>query len=156
MTACRASWHRTTASSAGRSWRADRRWKGFGRAEWARYAEQGWLGVALPESAGGAGGGATELGIVMAGAGRHIVLEPLLGTIVLGAGAIELAGTAAQRETLLPQIAAGKLADGVLSRGTRRRLRPRLRARGRKARTAAASSSTARRLSRSARTQPTP
>ena len=83
--------------------------EGFGRAEWARYAEQGWLGVALPESAGGAGGGATELGIVMAAAGRHIVLEPLLGTIVLGAGAIELAGTPAQRETLLPQIAAGKL-----------------------------------------------
>jgi alkylation response protein AidB-like acyl-CoA dehydrogenase len=50
----------------------------------------------------------TELGIVMAGAGRHIVLEPLLGTIVLGAGAIEQAGTPAQRETLLPQIAAGK------------------------------------------------
>ena len=82
--------------------------EGFGRAEWAKYAELGWLGVALPESAGGAGGGMTELGIVMAGAGRHIVLEPLLGTIVLGAGAIELAGTAAQRETLLPQLAAGK------------------------------------------------
>ena len=82
--------------------------EGFGRAEWAKYAELGWLGVALPELAGGAGGGMTELGIVMAGAGRHIVLEPLLGTIVLGAGAIELAGTAAQRETLLPQLAAGK------------------------------------------------
>ena len=37
------------------------------------------------------------------------MLEPLLGTIVLGAGAIELAGTPAQREALLPQIAAGKL-----------------------------------------------
>ena len=82
--------------------------EGFGRAEWAKYAELGWLGVALPESAGGAGGGMTELGIVMAGAGRHIVLEPLLGTIVLGAGAVELAGTPAQREALLPQIAAGK------------------------------------------------
>jgi alkylation response protein AidB-like acyl-CoA dehydrogenase len=83
--------------------------EGFGRAEWGRYAELGWLGVALPESAGGTGGGMTELGIVMASAGRHIVLEPLLGTIVLGAGAIELAGTPAQRERLLPQIAAGKL-----------------------------------------------
>src|SRR5215510_6085150 len=82
--------------------------EGFGRAEWARYAELGWLGVALPELVGGAGGGMTELGIVMAGAGRHMVLEPLLGTIVLGAGAIDLAGTPAQRETLLPQIAAGK------------------------------------------------
>jgi alkylation response protein AidB-like acyl-CoA dehydrogenase len=82
--------------------------EGFGRAEWARYAEQGWLGVALPEAAGGSGGGMTELGIVMAAFGRHMVLEPLLGTVVLGAGAIELAGTLAQRERLLPQIAAGR------------------------------------------------
>jgi alkylation response protein AidB-like acyl-CoA dehydrogenase len=82
--------------------------EGFGRAEWARYAELGWLGVALPEAAGGAGGGMTELGIVMAAAGRHMVLEPLLGTIVLGAGAIEQAGTTAQRDRMLPQIAAGK------------------------------------------------
>jgi alkylation response protein AidB-like acyl-CoA dehydrogenase len=82
--------------------------EGFGRAEWARYAEFGWLGVALPEAAGGAGGGMTELGIVMAAAGRHMVLEPLLGTIVLGAAAIEAAGTPARRTQLLPQIAAGK------------------------------------------------
>jgi len=81
---------------------------GFGREDWATYAEMGWLGVALPESAGGAGGGATELGIVMAGAGRFLVLEPLLGTIVLGAGAIEKAGTPDQQK-LLGDIAAGKL-----------------------------------------------
>ena len=83
--------------------------EGFGRAEWAKYAELGWLGVALPEAAGGSGGGMTELGIVMAAAGRRMVLEPLLGTVVLGAGAIELVGTQAQRETLLPQIATGRL-----------------------------------------------
>jgi alkylation response protein AidB-like acyl-CoA dehydrogenase len=82
--------------------------EGFGRAEWAKFAELGWLGVAMPEEAGGAGGGMTELGIVMAGAGRNLVLEPLLGTIVLGAAAIEMAGSAAQRETLLPPIAAGE------------------------------------------------
>jgi alkylation response protein AidB-like acyl-CoA dehydrogenase len=81
--------------------------EGFGRTEWARYAELGWLGVALPESAGGAGGGMTELAIVMASAGYHLILEPLLGTIVLGAGAIEQGGTPAQRDKLLPQIAAG-------------------------------------------------
>jgi alkylation response protein AidB-like acyl-CoA dehydrogenase len=83
--------------------------EGFGRTEWAKYAELGWLGVALPEWAGGAGGGMTELGIVMAAAGRHMLLEPLLGTIVLGARAIEEAGTQTQRETLLPLIATGKL-----------------------------------------------
>ena len=129
--------------------------EGFGRAEWARYAELGWLGVALPESAGGAGGGMTELGIVMAGAGRHIVLEPLLGTIVLGAGAIEQAGTPAQRETAAAADRGRKAPDGVLSRRTWRRLRPRLRARSRKGWTAVASSSMAKRPSRSARTRQT-
>src|SRR5262249_15339902 len=82
---------------------------GVGRAGWARYAGLGWLGGALRDAAGGSGGGMTELGILMAAAGRRMVLEPLLGTVVLGAGAIELAGTQAQRETLLPQIATGTL-----------------------------------------------
>ena len=44
----------------------------------------------------------------MAAAGRFLLLEPLLGTIVLGAGAIERAGTPAQ-QALLGDIAAGKL-----------------------------------------------
>ena len=81
--------------------------EGFGRPEWAQYAEMGWLGVALPETAGGAGGGMTELGIVMAGAGRFLLLEPLLGSIVLGARAIEIAGNKDQ-QTLLADIVAGK------------------------------------------------
>jgi len=81
---------------------------GFSREDWATYAEMGWLGASLPESAGGAGGGATELGIVMAGAGRFLLLEPLLGTIVLGASAIEKAGTQDQQK-LLGAIAEGKL-----------------------------------------------
>jgi alkylation response protein AidB-like acyl-CoA dehydrogenase len=79
---------------------------GFGRAEWSTYAEMGWLGIALPDSAGGSGGGATELGIVMAAAGRFLLLEPFLGTLVLGAAAIERAGTPAQ-QTLLAEIVAG-------------------------------------------------
>lgn len=81
---------------------------GFGRNEWKQYAELGWLGVALPEEAGGAGGGVTELGIVMAGVGRHLLLEPFLGTVVLGAAAIEKAGTAEQ-QALLGAIATGDL-----------------------------------------------
>src|SRR5262249_61331520 len=77
--------------------------EGFGRTEWAKYAELGWLGVALPEWAGGAGGGMTELGIVLAAAGRNMVLEPLLGKIVLAARAVEAAGQATQSETLMPR-----------------------------------------------------
>ncbi len=82
--------------------------EGFGRAEWKQFAEMGWLGIAIPEAQGGAGGGMTELGIVMAAAGRHIVLEPLLATVVLGAGAIEKAGNADQQK-LLSDVAAGNL-----------------------------------------------
>ena len=92
----------------------ERRWSSANdpaaaRRRWADYAGFGWLGVALPASAGGTGAGFTELGIVMAAAGRHLVQDPLLGTIVLGAGCIDLAGTRAQREDLLPQIVDGRL-----------------------------------------------
>jgi alkylation response protein AidB-like acyl-CoA dehydrogenase len=82
--------------------------EGFGRAEWKQFADMGWLGISMPEEAGGSAGGMTELGIVMAGAGRFILLEPFLGTVVLGAGAIELAGNAKQQELL------GKIATGDL------------------------------------------
>lgn len=82
--------------------------EGFGRAEWKQYADMGWLGIAIPEDAGGSGGGMTELAIVMASAGRFILLEPFLGTVVLGASAIELAGNARQKE-LLARIATGDL-----------------------------------------------
>ncbi len=82
--------------------------EGFGRAEWQEFADMGWLGIALPEEAGGSAGGMTELGIVMAAVGRFILLEPFLGTVVLCAAAIEKAGTERQRR-MLSDIAAGKL-----------------------------------------------
>ncbi|MGI9479279.1 MAG: acyl-CoA dehydrogenase family protein [Hyphomicrobiaceae bacterium] len=79
---------------------------GFSRAAWNQYAEQGWLGVALPEAAGGVGGGMTELAIVLAAAGRHLALEPFVGTLVTGAMAIAKAGTGAQ-QALLSEVVAG-------------------------------------------------
>jgi len=81
---------------------------GFDRAAWSKYAELGWLGVAMPESAGGAGGGATELGIVMAAAGRHLALEPLLATLALGATAVRYAGRPDQQHHL------ARVAEGTL------------------------------------------
>jgi len=80
---------------------------GFGRAEWSEYAELGWLGTSLPESADGAGGGLTELCIVMAACGRGLLLEPFLSTIVMGAGAIEKVGTGEQQK-ILSEVAVGK------------------------------------------------
>jgi alkylation response protein AidB-like acyl-CoA dehydrogenase len=86
---------------------ADKAGDGFGRAEWAEYAQMGWLGTALPEDAGGAGGGMTELGIVMAACGAHLVLEPFLGTLALGAAALQGSKCSAHRQ-LLGEVAEGR------------------------------------------------
>lgn len=79
----------------------------FGRENWAEFGRLGWLGMAVPEEAGGAGGGATELGILMSACGQGLLLEPLLATVVLGAAAIERAGSPQQKAELLAKVAAG-------------------------------------------------
>jgi alkylation response protein AidB-like acyl-CoA dehydrogenase len=91
-------------------WRKHARTSTFGYDvdAWRTYSDLGWLGIAIPEDFGGAGGGVTELAILMAAAGRHMILEPLLGTIALGAAAVEMAGTQEQRREILPQIANGR------------------------------------------------
>jgi alkylation response protein AidB-like acyl-CoA dehydrogenase len=81
----------------------------FGRDNWAEYGRLGWLGTAIPEDAGGAGGGMTELAILMSACGQGLLQEPLLATAVLGAGAIELAGTDQQKTDLLAKVAVGDL-----------------------------------------------
>ena len=83
--------------------------EGFSRAMWARYAELGLLGLPFAEEHGGFGGGGVETMIVMEALGRVIALEPYLATVVLAGTALKLAGSAAQQEALIPQIADGSL-----------------------------------------------
>lgn len=82
--------------------------EGFSRALWERYADLGLLGLPFAESEGGFGGSAVETMIVMESFGRGLVVEPYLASIVLGGGLVALAGSAAQRQAVLPQVAAGK------------------------------------------------
>lgn len=82
---------------------------GWSRALWAQYAELGLLGLPFAEEVGGFGGGPTETMIVMEAFGRGLVLEPYLATVVLCGGLIRRAGTPAQQEALLGQVAAGEL-----------------------------------------------
>jgi alkylation response protein AidB-like acyl-CoA dehydrogenase len=49
---------------------------------WARMVEQGWLGVTVPESDGGLGLGAVELGVLLEEIGRHVAPVPFLPTAV--------------------------------------------------------------------------
>jgi alkylation response protein AidB-like acyl-CoA dehydrogenase len=76
---------------------------------WAQYAEMGLLGLPFAEEHGGFGGGGIETMVVMEALGRVIALEPYLATVVLAGTALKLAGSAAQKAALIPQIADGSL-----------------------------------------------
>jgi alkylation response protein AidB-like acyl-CoA dehydrogenase len=79
---------------------------GFDRALWKELAQLGWVGLVLPEAQGGAGLGWLHLEIVMEEMGRRLVPGPFLGSLLAGV-AIAEAGSATQRERLLPAIASG-------------------------------------------------
>jgi len=78
----------------------------WSRAIWGEIAELGWLAVGLPESDGGLGGGAVEIGLVAEALGRALALEPWLDAILVSR-LIAALGDAAQRARLLAPIREG-------------------------------------------------
>jgi pimeloyl-CoA dehydrogenase small subunit len=82
---------------------------GFSRKLWQSYADIGLLGLPFAESHGGFGGSAVESMIVMESFGRGLVLEPYLASVILAGGLVAAAGSAAQKQAILPPLAAGKL-----------------------------------------------
>lgn len=82
---------------------------GYSQTLWQQMAELGWASVILPESYGGLEFGFTGLGVLLQESGRTLTASPLLATAVIGASAVLLGGTEAQREAYLPQLAAGGL-----------------------------------------------
>lgn len=75
---------------------------------WRKMAAVGWLGLVFPEEYGGAGAGLLELAILYEQAGRALVPTTLYSTIA-GALAILNAGAEAQKQAILPRVAAGEL-----------------------------------------------
>jgi hypothetical protein len=60
---------------------------------WKAFAEDlGILGASFPEDVGGLGGGPTEVMVVMEEFGKALVVEPYLGTVVIGGGFLRRAG----------------------------------------------------------------
>ncbi len=80
---------------------------GFSRALWKEAVELGWAGIPFGEEFGGAGLGYAELGIVLEELGRTLAPTPMLSTVVLAGSAVQLAGSAAQREKILRGICDG-------------------------------------------------
>ncbi len=80
---------------------------GFSKKLWKEMAELGWAGIPIAEAHGGSGLGLAELGVVLEESGRTLAPYPFVSTVVLGAGAIQLAGSEAQQQAILPSVAAG-------------------------------------------------
>ena len=82
---------------------------GFAPDNWRQFAELGWLGAALPEDFGGIGMGAKATMVIMGELGKGLVLEPYLATVILGGEMIARHGSAAQKDAILPSVAAGEM-----------------------------------------------
>jgi len=82
--------------------------EGFSAPVWATIADLGLLGLPFPSDAGGFGGGAVDLMSAMEAFGEALVVEPYLSTI-MAAQFVARAGSAAQKDRILPAVIEGKL-----------------------------------------------
>ncbi len=86
---------------------------GFESEVWKSMAEQGWLGVTVPESEGGIGLGLPEAAIIAEEFGKALMPEPLLAALSLGTSAFVHSGNERLRSRLLPAICAGELVTAL-------------------------------------------
>ena len=82
---------------------------GFDRSAWKTFADFGILALPFHEDFGGLNGNAVDTMLVMEMLGRGLALEPYVPTVVLCGGLIRDAGSAVQKEALLPAVAGGEL-----------------------------------------------
>jgi alkylation response protein AidB-like acyl-CoA dehydrogenase len=75
---------------------------------WSEMAELGWMGLAVPETYGGADLSMIELAIVLEALGRSLAPVPFLPTMI-AACALHEVGSESQRREWLPRIAAGEI-----------------------------------------------
>jgi len=83
--------------------------RGYDHGLWARLCgEVGVAGLAIPEKYGGAGAGLAEAQLALEELGRVLAPTPMLGSAVIAAQALLLAGDDDACERLLPGIATGE------------------------------------------------
>ena len=87
-----------SAAKTGPGWQPEI-WRGFAE-------ELGILGVTLPESVGGSGGGPTEAAVIAEELGRALVIEPFVDSVIVAGGLLSRAGGAAAA-AVLQQIIGG-------------------------------------------------
>jgi alkylation response protein AidB-like acyl-CoA dehydrogenase len=67
----------------------------------------GWAGIVIPEAYGGVEMGFLTFGVVLEELGRQLTASPLLASGLVGASALVLGGSEAQKQAWLPKIAEG-------------------------------------------------
>ena len=80
---------------------------GYSPELWKEMAQLGWVGVNLPENYGGSAMGFADLCLLLEETGRNLMPEPFVETMVVGAGLIAQAGSEAQKDAWLSNIAGG-------------------------------------------------
>jgi alkylation response protein AidB-like acyl-CoA dehydrogenase len=91
-------------------WREQRRSPiGFEEARWERFAEMGWLALAVPESAGGLSGSIEDVALLNVAFGKSLAAEPYVSTAVLANHVIQQSADDERAAGLLGEIAAGSL-----------------------------------------------
>ena len=83
--------------------------KGYSPELWQKMAQQGWMGLIIPEQYDGTGMNICELVVLLEEFGRALVPGPFIPTVVLGGVPIMEAGSEEQKKQYLPKIASGEL-----------------------------------------------
>ena len=76
---------------------------------WQKLAEQGWLGLIIPEKYGGVELEYQDLIVLLEEMGRYMLPGPYFSTVVMGGMAITDAATEEQKQEYLPRIAEGQI-----------------------------------------------
>jgi hypothetical protein len=87
---------------------------GYDETLWKAMAQAGLLALALPESLGGEGFGTIEVASVLSEVGRQTMPLPALATLALGVLPIVALGGPEHQETLLPEVADGRVLTAAL------------------------------------------
>ena len=80
----------------------------YDAALWQAMAEMGWLGAAIPEEYGGAGLGYEGLCVIAEELGTALAPVPFASSVYLAGEAVLAAGSDAQKQKLLPEMAEGR------------------------------------------------
>lgn len=80
---------------------------GFTAQTWSAMIDMGWTGIIVPEQYGGSNLGYLTFGVVLEEIGRQLTASPLLSSALVGASAILLGGSDAQKQSWLPRIVDG-------------------------------------------------